>query len=63
MRYYLGFVLFGLLMSGLCMVFEVHTTWRTPAPAMFGLFGASADRGAAPGGGPAAVPPDAALPA
>jgi hypothetical protein len=62
MRYYLGFVLFGLLMSGLCMVCEVHTTWRTPVPAMFGLFGARTDRGAAPGGR-AAIPPDATLPA
>lgn len=38
MRYYLGFVLFGMLMSGLCVVLEEHAV--PPAPAMSRLFGA-----------------------
>ncbi|SDD07314.1 hypothetical protein SAMN05428966_103130 [Massilia sp. PDC64] len=40
MRYYLTFVMLGLLMAGLCLVLEVHTAM--PAVAMTGLFGASA---------------------
>lgn len=40
MRYYLGFVLFGLLMSGLCLVLEVHSA--PPALVLIGLFGANA---------------------
>lgn len=40
MRYYLGLVLFALLMSGLCVVLEVHNA--PPALALIGLFGANA---------------------
>lgn len=40
MRYYLTFVMLGLLMGGLCLLLEVHTA--APAVAMTGLFGASA---------------------
>lgn len=39
MRYYLTFVMLGLLMGGLCVVLEVYAT--APAVAMTGLFGAS----------------------
>lgn len=42
MRYYLMFVVFGLLMGSLCVLLE---EWMAPPPvAVFGLFGASADR-------------------
>lgn len=40
MRYYLGFVLFGLLMSGVCLVLEVHSA--PPALVLIGVFGANA---------------------
>jgi xanthosine utilization system XapX-like protein len=40
MRYYLTFVMLGLLMGGLCLLLEVHTA--APSVAMTGLFGASA---------------------
>lgn len=40
MRYYLGFVLFGLLMGGLCLVLEVHSA--PPALVLMGWFGANA---------------------
>lgn len=59
MRYYLTFVVLGLLMGALCLLLEVHTA--APSVAMTGLFGA--------GGAPHAPPPvlrvleDAALPA
>jgi hypothetical protein len=39
MRYYLTFVMLGLLMGGLCLLLEVHTA--ESAVAMTGLFGAS----------------------
>jgi xanthosine utilization system XapX-like protein len=39
MRYYLTFVMLGLLMGGLCLLLEVHTA--APSVAMTGLFGAS----------------------
>jgi xanthosine utilization system XapX-like protein len=39
MRYYLTFVMLGLLMGGLCLLLEVHMP--VPAVAMTGLFGAS----------------------
>ena len=59
MRYYLTFVVLGLLMGALCLLLEVQTA--APAVAMTGLFGA---------GGTAHAPPpalrvleDAALPA
>jgi xanthosine utilization system XapX-like protein len=43
MRYYLAFVGLGLLMGGLCVLLNVHTT-PPPAIAMVGLFGAHADQ-------------------
>jgi hypothetical protein len=43
MRYYLAFVLLGLLMAGVCVVLEVHTT--PSALATVGLFGANEDDG------------------
>jgi hypothetical protein len=43
MRYYLGSVVFGLLMGGLCIVFELHRA--APGLAMIGLFGASGPEG------------------
>lgn len=52
MRYYLGFVMFGLLMGALCVALEVHAP--PPAPAMFGLFSAGA--AAVQPGGPDARP-------
>jgi xanthosine utilization system XapX-like protein len=59
MRYYLAFVMLGLLMGALCLLLEVRMA--APSVAMTGLFGA---------GGPAHVPPpalqvleDTALPA
>ncbi len=52
MRYYLTFVMLGLLMGGLCLLLEVHTA--APSVAMTGLFGAA--------GAPASVA-EAALPA
>ena len=48
MRYYLTFVVLGLLMGALCLLLEVHTA--APSVAMTGLFGA---------GGTAHAPPPA----
>ena len=39
MKYYLTFVLFGLLMGGLCVVLQVHPA-TSPGIAMFSLFSA-----------------------
>ena len=59
MRYYLTFVLLGLLMGALCLLLEVQTA--APSVAMTGLFGAG---GTAPAPPPALrVLEDAALPA
>lgn len=52
MRYYLGFVVFGLLMGALCVALGVHAP--PPAPAMFGFFSAAA--AAVESGGPDARP-------
>jgi xanthosine utilization system XapX-like protein len=40
MRYYLTFVMLGLLMGALCLLLEVH--FAAPSVAMTGLFGAGA---------------------
>jgi xanthosine utilization system XapX-like protein len=59
MRYYLTFVLLGLLMGALCLLLEVQTA--APSVAMTGLFGAGGTTHAPP---PALrVLEDAALPA
>ena len=50
MRYYVGFVVFGLLMGGVCALLEFHPV-PPPAIAMIGLFGAHED-GAAMAAGP-----------
>jgi hypothetical protein len=49
MKYYLTFVLFGLLMGGLCVVLQVHPS-SSPGVAMFSLF--SAHEEAMPAGQP-----------
>ena len=59
MRYYLTFVVLGLLMGALCLLLEVQTA--APSVAMTGLFGAGGTTHAPP---PALrVQEDAALPA